>query len=75
MKSKAQVFIEFALSFFLLILFIVLTVVLFVWFSNNVVGRNTEYQKTRVNAGNGSTTAESIDFYNQSEHKLKIFND
>lgn len=74
-KLNAQVFIEFVLSFFLLMLFIVLTTIVFVWFGNHVVNRHVVYEETRIHAGNMTTApaSEIMNFYNQSKNPLNIF--
>lgn len=74
-RLGAQVFIEFVLSFFMLLLFVVLTTVVFVWFSNNLVNRHVEYEKTRIFAGNVSTAPVNVEFYNQSKTPLNVFED
>lgn len=71
-RFEGQVFLEFVLTFFLLLLFVCATAIIFVWFGNSIVNRNTEYQKTRMPAGNVSTANASVDFYNQSKDPLKI---
>lgn len=74
-RLNAQVFIEFVLSFFLLMLFIALTTIVFVWFGNHVVDRHVKYEETRIHAGNMTTAPapEIMRFYNQSETPLNIF--
>lgn len=72
-RLDAQVFIEFVLSFFLLLLFIVLTTIVFVWFSNHLVARHVKYEETRIHAGNVTTSWVNVNFYNQSNSTLRIF--
>jgi len=74
-KVKAQVALEFVTAFICTILFLVATAQIFVWFGNTIVNRNKAYEQTRVYAGNPATWSsfDSINFYNQSEHKLNIF--
>ncbi len=75
-QVKAQVALEFVAAFICLILFLVATAQIFAWFGNNIVRRQRAYEDSRAKAGNGTTTKdESVqNFYNQSEHQLKIFN-
>jgi len=72
-KLDAQVFLEFVLSFFLLLLFIALTTIVFVWFSNHLVDRHVKYEETRIHAGNITTAEVNVNFYNQSNSTLRIF--
>jgi hypothetical protein len=72
-RLDAQVFIEFVLSFFCLLLFIALTTIVFVWFSNHLVDRHVKYEETRVPAGNITTSSANVNFYNQSNSTLSIF--
>lgn len=73
---SAQVSLEFAASFVVLLLFLLATAKIFVWFGNNIVRRNTVYEGSRAIAGNESTTntnpTQSF-YYNQAEHPLHIF--
>lgn len=73
-KIKAQVSLEFTAAFIILLIFLIATTKLFVWFGNNIVERHKKYEKTRRAAGlNGTEAEKNIPFYNQSEHQLKIF--
>lgn len=72
-RLEAQVFMEFVISFFLLLVFVVLTTVVFVWFSNHLVNRHVEYEKTRIFAGNANTAQVNVGFYNQSKTPLNVF--
>jgi hypothetical protein len=74
-RLNAQVFLEFVLSFFCMLLFIVLTTVVFVWFSNHLVNRHVKFEDTRVHAGNITTAMTNINFYCQTDKKLDVFED
>ena len=73
--KRAQVTIEFTIALFCLLIFLVATTKIFVWFGSNIVQRHKAFEDTRTEAGTGSTTASQIDFYNQEEHALDIFED
>ena len=75
-KVKAQVALEFTTAFICLILFLVATTKIFVWFGSNIVNRHKAYELTRIAAGTGATTSsEEIKdkFYDQTKHQLDIF--
>lgn len=73
-KIKAQVSLEFSAAFIALLILLVATTKLFVWFGNNIVERHKDYERTRTAAGvSGTEAGNNIPFYNQSEHQLKIF--
>jgi len=67
-KIRGQVHLEFALTFPLLILFLILTVKVFVWFGSSIVKRNAAYQQSRT-----ATAAPAVNFYNESANKLNLF--
>lgn len=56
-KVKAQVALEFTAAFICVILFLLGTVQIFVWFGKNIVQRNKKYEETRKSAGTGDKTA------------------
>lgn len=74
----AQVALEFVVGFVCTILFLALTVQIFVWFGNNIVKRNKAYEDSRggqVMTGIGlyeNTPVPPTDFYDQSQHQLDI---
>jgi hypothetical protein len=71
-RQKAQVSLEFSAAFVALIILLLATTKIFVWFGNNIVQRNTAYEGTRT----GDTYSLHLppqDFYNQSAHPLHIF--
>ncbi len=51
MNKKAQASLEFTLVFVITLLFIVLTVNVFVWLNHCMVGRQVAYENTRSEAG------------------------
>jgi len=67
-KIRGQVHLEFALTFPLLILFILLAVKVFVWFGSSFVKRNTAYQQSRT-----ATAAPTVNFYDEKANKLELF--
>jgi uncharacterized protein (UPF0333 family) len=80
-KIKAQVSIEFVISFVLLVLFAVLASRVFIWLGNTLVNRHIAYERTRSTAApavtNSSPTNEAkIDFFNNTTGKrpLDLFN-
>lgn len=71
----AQVALEFVVGFVCTILFLALTVQIFVWFGSNIVKRNKAYEDSRsgqVMTGIGTLPVPPTDFYNQSQHQLDI---
>lgn len=74
-KIRAQVAIEFTLTLFCLLILLVATTKIFVWFGQTIVNRNTRYQATRAAAATGATTASQIDFYDNKANRLDIFKD
>lgn len=71
MNNKAQASLEFTMVFVITILFIVLTVNVFVWLNHCVVSRQVEYEETRSEAGSDTNVGKS-DFYNEVP-KLNVF--
>jgi hypothetical protein len=74
-QIKSQVTIEFTIAFFCLLVFLLATVRIFVWFGNNIIQRHKAFEETRTKAGREGTTASQIDFYNQEDNPLDIFDD
>lgn len=73
-RIKAQVSLEFTAAFIVLLILLIATTKLFVWFGSNIVERHKDYEKTRTAAGfNGTEAENNIPFYKQSKHPLKIF--
>ena len=72
-KIKAQVAIEFIVTLFCLLILLVATTKIFVWFGNSIVGRHTKYEASRSAAATGATTASQVNFYNQKDNPLDIF--
>ena len=72
MNNRAQASLEFTMVFVITILFIVLTVNVFVWLNHCMVSRQVEYEKTRSEAGSSSTNVGKSDFYNKVP-KLNVF--
>lgn len=74
-KPKAQVTIEFAISFFCALLFLLATANIFVWFGKTIINRNKEYENSRSTYSGGQVIVPAQDFYNQysKENKLKVF--
>ncbi len=71
-KVKAQVALEFTTAFICLILFLVATTQIFVWFGNNIVQRHKQYENTRPTlAADGTTAPPKINFY--TPKNLNIF--
>jgi len=60
-----------------LVIFLLATTKVFVWFGNNIVERHKAYESSRVIAGNGATVdgIASQSFFNQSAHQLHIFSE
>ncbi len=50
-NARAQATIEFSLAFMLILLFLVLTARLFVWFNGGMLRRQLAYEESRVLAG------------------------
>ncbi|MCX5707806.1 MAG: hypothetical protein NTY14_02305 [Candidatus Omnitrophica bacterium] len=62
-RLKAQVSLEFVITFVMLVLFVVLATKMFVWFGARIVNRHNAYETTRnMNTG---TAATGVDFFNQ----------
>lgn len=74
-KIKAQVTIEFTVALFCLLILLVGTTKMFVWFGNSIVERHKAYEATRQAAATGSTTSSQVNFYDQKAHPLNIFKD
>jgi len=85
-KVKAQVSIEFAVSFVLLVLFVVLVAKMFVWLGSTMVNRHKAYEKTRsMTPGKPEITTfpvvythpVKVDFFNNASGKrpMNIFNE
>ena len=72
-NDRAQVSLEFAAAFVVLVFLLAATTKIFVWFGNNIVQRHKDYENTRRDAGNGTITNSQINFYNQTAHQLQIF--
>lgn len=73
-RIKAQVSLEFSAAFIVLLILLIATTKLFVWFGNNIVNRHKAYEDTRsVSDPCYLHGPPPLDFYNQSEHQLKIF--
>ena len=78
-KVKAQVALEFTTAFICLVLFLVATTKIFVWFGNNIVQRHKAYEDSRSGqvmtdtAIYQDTPVPPTYFYDQSKHQLDIF--
>ena len=62
-KVKAQVSLEFVVTFVMLVLFVVLVAKIFAWFGARIVSRQQAYELTRTPAGRVSTTASTVNFF------------
>jgi hypothetical protein len=64
-KLKAQVSLEFVITFVMLVLFVVLVAKIFAYFGNRIVSRQQAYELTRSAAGNvaGSSSGSQINFF------------
>jgi hypothetical protein len=73
-KIKAQVSVEFVISFVLLALFAVLAAKVFIWLENTTVNRHINYERTR---SVGSSNCIKVDFFNSTSGKrpLNLFNE
>lgn len=74
-NDSGQVALEFTTAFICLILFLVATTQIFVWFGSTIVNRHKAYEQTRIYAGNPASWSEfdNIDFYTPTP--LNIFKD
>jgi len=79
-KLKAQVMIEFALAFMIIILFVFLTAKVFNWMGGSIIKRHKAYEDTRTISGCNATDTEcdmniKVDFYNESTdaNKMDLF--
>ncbi len=63
-KTSAQVVLEFVSAFIVLLIFLVATAKIFVWFCSNIVERHKAFEHTRTLAGKESTTVGQDSFYN-----------
>ena len=70
-KMRAQVTLEFTIALFCLFIFLAGTAKLFAWFWQTTVTRHEAYEATRIQAADGGTTNEQIDFYTKED--LDIF--
>lgn len=68
-RQAAQVSLEFAVAFVVLVILLLATTKIFVWFGNSIVGRNQAYEESR------SEITSPVDFYNQAEHPLRVFSE
>jgi hypothetical protein len=73
-KIKAQVSLEFVISFVLLVLFAVLAAKVFIWVENTMVNRHINYEKTR---SVGASNCVKVDFFNETSGKrpMNILNE
>jgi len=70
--NKAQASLEFTLVFVITLLFIVLTVNVFIWLNHCMVGRQVGYEDTRSEAGTPEDTlVGKTDFYTRPD--LNVF--
>jgi len=74
-QIKSQVTIEFTIAFFCLLIFLLATARIFAWFGNNIIQRHKSFEETRTRAGREGSTASQIDFYDQEDNQLDIFDD
>jgi len=79
-KVKAQVSIEFVISFVLLALFAVLVAKVFVWFESTTVNRHRAYESTRSTRNAGSSSMDAgVDFFNSTstfrKRPMNLFNE
>ncbi len=74
-KLKAQVSLEFAATFVMLVLFVVLVAKMFAWFQGRIVDRHQAYEVTR-SMGPGDASGR-VEFFNEGNGKrpLDVFNE
>ena len=69
-KIKAQVSLEFAVTFVMIVLFVVLIAKIFAWMGQTMIDRHKAYEGTRtMNTGTAKT---GVDFY--TKKPLDVFN-
>jgi uncharacterized protein (UPF0333 family) len=74
-KVKAQVSLEFVVTFVMLVLFVVLVAKMFAWFGARMVSRHNAYEATRsMTLG---TAATGVNFFNEGNGKkpMNVFNE
>ena len=74
-KISAQVIIEFVSAFIILLIFLVATAKIFVWFCGTIVERHEAFENSRTEAGKEGTTEEEVSFYDDSANPLNIFDE
>jgi hypothetical protein len=77
-KIKAQVMLEFSAAFIALLILLVATTKLFVWFGSNIINRHKAYEDSRTvlrveEKEKYELIMPKTDFYDQSKHPLEIF--
>lgn len=79
LKVKAQVSIEFAVTFVILVLFIVLAAKMFAWMNSTMVNRHTAYENSRsmTAAGAARDMVPPVDFFTTATGKkpMDVFNE
>lgn len=72
-KIKAQVSIEFVVSFVLLALFAVLAAKVFIWLSSTMINRHKAYERSRSTM----TMPVEVDFFKEANGKrpMNLFNE
>lgn len=73
-KTSAQVVLEFVSAFIVVLIFLVATAKIFVWFCETIVERHEAFEGTRTLAGKESTTESQNSFYSGG-HPLDVFDE
>ena len=78
-KVKAQVSIEFAVAFLILVLFTVLAVKMFTWMGSTIINRHIAYENSRnmTSAAAPRDMVPPVDFFNATSGKkeMDVFNE
>jgi len=78
-KVKAQVSIEFAVAFVMLVLFVVLATKMFTWMGGTIVKRHIAYENSRsmTSAAAPKDMVPPVDFFNAATGKkpMDVFNE
>lgn len=74
-KVKAQVSLEFVITFVMLVLFVVLVTKIFAWMGARIINRHRAYEVTR--SVTTATAPTGVNFFNQGNGKrpLDVFNE
>jgi uncharacterized protein (UPF0333 family) len=79
LKVKAQVSIEFAITFVVLVLFVVLAAKMFAWMGSTIVNRHMAYENSRsmTSSGAAKDMVPPVDFFTTATGKkpLDVFNE